>query len=66
MLFNLAEKQRELTIALKELPEARYELARRDTQEAFAAAPSPSAMMHYVHFQEARRGVFKTPRQKSP
>jgi hypothetical protein len=44
--FNLAEKQRELTIALKELAEVRYELARRETQEAFARAPSPSAMMH--------------------
>jgi hypothetical protein len=43
---GLAEKQRELAIALKELADVRYELARRDTAEAFAKAPSPSTMMH--------------------
>jgi hypothetical protein len=44
--FNLAEKDRELAVALRELAEARYELARRDRIEAFARAPSPSAMLH--------------------
>jgi hypothetical protein len=44
--FNLAEKQRELTTALKELAEVRYELANRDREEAFARAPTPSAMVH--------------------
>src|SRR5215471_13281339 len=43
--FNLAEKERELAVAL-ELAEARPELARRDRIEAFARAPSPSAVMH--------------------
>jgi len=36
----------ELALALRELAEARLELARRETVEAFARAPSPSAMMH--------------------
>lgn len=44
--FNPAEKERELTILLKELSELRYELAHRDTFDAFARAPSPSRMMH--------------------
>jgi hypothetical protein len=41
--FNLAEKERELTIALNEV---RYELAKRDREKAFARAPFPSTMMH--------------------
>jgi hypothetical protein len=41
-LFNVAQKQRELTIGLKELAEVRYELAKRDREATFAAAPSPS------------------------
>jgi hypothetical protein len=44
--FDLAEKDRELALVLRELAEARYELARRDTAAAFANAPSPSAMLH--------------------
>jgi len=44
--FNLAEKERELAVALHELAEARLELARRDRIEVFARAPSPSIMMH--------------------
>jgi hypothetical protein len=44
--FNLVEKEREIAILLRELAEARYELARRDTAAAFANAPSPSAMLH--------------------
>jgi hypothetical protein len=44
--FNLAEKERQLSVALRELDEARYELARRDREEAFARAPSPSTMTH--------------------
>jgi excinuclease UvrABC nuclease subunit len=44
--FDLAEKKRDLAAALRELAEARYELARRDRIEAFAHAPSPSAMLH--------------------
>jgi hypothetical protein len=37
--FKLAEKERELA-------ELRYELAKRDREEAFARAPSPSTIMH--------------------
>jgi hypothetical protein len=37
--FKLAEKKRELA-------ELRYQLAKRDREEAFARAPSPSTMMH--------------------
>jgi hypothetical protein len=37
--FKLAEKEGELA-------ELRYELARRDTQEAFAQLPSPSPSLH--------------------
>jgi hypothetical protein len=43
---KLAEKQRELTAALHDLAEARYELAKRDREDAFAAGPSPSTMVH--------------------
>jgi hypothetical protein len=44
--YNMAEKEHELTVALKELAEARYELAKRDRETAFTRAPSPSTMMH--------------------
>ena len=37
---------RELALVLRELAEARLELARRDRMKAFVFAPSPSAMMH--------------------
>jgi hypothetical protein len=43
---KLAEKQRELTAALRDLAEARYQLAQRDTLDAFAQAPSPSKSLH--------------------
>jgi hypothetical protein len=43
--FNPAEKERELAV-LRELAEARLELARRDTIEVLARAPSPSATVH--------------------
>ena len=42
--FNLAEKERELKAALRELAEVRYELAKRD--RAFGRAPNPSTMTH--------------------
>jgi hypothetical protein len=41
--FNLAQKEEELPLVLRELAEARLQLARF---EAFANAPSPSAMLH--------------------
>ena len=44
--YDLAEKEKEIAILLRELGEARYELARRDRGEAFTRAPSPSAMKH--------------------
>jgi hypothetical protein len=37
--FRLAEKERELA-------ELRHELAKRDTQDAFAQLPSPSKSLH--------------------
>jgi hypothetical protein len=46
--FNPAEKERELAIVLRELAEARLELARRDTAEGFANAPSPSTSLHRI------------------
>jgi hypothetical protein len=44
--FKLVEKQRELTVALRDLAELRYELARRDREEAFAHVPSPKTSLH--------------------
>jgi hypothetical protein len=38
--------QEQIALLSRELAEARYELARRDREKAFAEAPSPSAMMH--------------------
>jgi multidrug resistance efflux pump len=43
---KLGEKQRELAAALLDLAEARYQLAQRDTLDAFAKAPSPSTSFH--------------------
>ena len=44
--FNVAELERQLLVLLRELAEARLEIARRNRRETFAAAPSPSGMMH--------------------
>lgn len=44
--FNMAEQQKELAIALRELAELRLELARRDREAAFAAAPNLSGTLH--------------------
>ena len=41
--FNLAERERELAIVLRELAQVRLQLARF---EAFANAPSPSPSLH--------------------
>ena len=43
--YNM-QKEQELALVLRELAEARYELAKRDTVLAFAAAPSPSTRLH--------------------
>ena len=44
--FNLAEMEKEKAILSRELLQTRYELARRNVVDAFANAPSPSAMTH--------------------
>jgi multidrug resistance efflux pump len=41
-----ARLKQENAVLTRELAEARLELARRDTERAFAAAPSPSSMWH--------------------
>jgi hypothetical protein len=40
--YNMSVKEQELALVLRELAEVRLELARRDTIEALARAPSPS------------------------
>jgi excinuclease UvrABC nuclease subunit len=44
--FNAAEHERQIAVLLRDLMQAKYELARRDMIDAFASAPSPSAMKH--------------------
>jgi hypothetical protein len=44
--FDVAELEKQVAMLLRDLMEARYELARRNMVDAFANAPSPSAMMH--------------------
>ena len=44
--YNMSVKEEELALVLRELAEARLELARRDAIDALARAPSPSAMLH--------------------
>jgi hypothetical protein len=44
--FNIAELERQVATLLKDLLQARLELARRNMVDAFASAPSPSAMTH--------------------
>jgi hypothetical protein len=43
---QVAELNRVLAVLQRELFEARLEIARRNIVDAFAAAPSPSAMTH--------------------
>ena len=47
--YNLAEKERELALVLRELAEARLELARRDRIEAFARAAEPEHKPALAH-----------------
>jgi hypothetical protein len=44
--FDVAELEKSIAMLLRDLAQARYELARRDMIDAFAKAPSPSAMTH--------------------
>jgi len=42
----VTELEKQIATLLRDLMQARYELARRNMIDAFANAPSPSAMMH--------------------
>ena len=45
--FDVAELEKQVAMLLRDLMQARYELARRNMIDArFAGAPGPSAMMH--------------------
>jgi ribosomal protein L9 len=44
--FNVAELEKQIATLLRDLMQARYEIARRNMIDAFANAPSPSAMKH--------------------
>jgi hypothetical protein len=44
--FVVAEMQKSIDMLLRDLAQARYELARRNMVDAFANAPSPSTMKH--------------------
>jgi hypothetical protein len=44
--FDVAELEKQIAMLLRDLMQARYELARRNMVDAFANAPSPSAMVH--------------------
>jgi hypothetical protein len=44
--FDVAELEKQIAMLLRDFMQARYELARRNMVEAFANAPSPSAMTH--------------------
>jgi len=44
--FDVAEMQKSIDMLLRDLAQARYELARKNMVDAFANAPSPSSMKH--------------------
>ena len=44
--FDVAELEKQVAMLLRDLMQARYELARRNMVDAFTNAPSPSAMVH--------------------
>ena len=44
--FNVTELEKQIATLLRDLMQARYELARRNMVDAFANAPSPSTMKH--------------------
>jgi hypothetical protein len=43
---GVEEMEKQIINLLREIAELRYDIARRDREAAFAAAPSPSIMMH--------------------
>jgi hypothetical protein len=44
--LDVAELEKQIAVLARDLAQARCELARRNVVEAFANAPSPSAMRH--------------------
>ena len=44
--FDVAESEKQIAILLRDLMQAKYELAQRNMVEAFANALSPSARVH--------------------
>jgi hypothetical protein len=44
--FNAAEYEKQIAVLIRDLMQAKYELAWRDMIDAFASASSPSAMVH--------------------
>jgi hypothetical protein len=44
--FNSAHYEERISTLLRDLLQTKYELAKRDREAAFAAMPSPSAMVH--------------------
>jgi hypothetical protein len=44
--FDHRYYQEQIALLSRQLAEARYEIAKRDREAAFARAPSPSTMMH--------------------
>jgi hypothetical protein len=44
--FNVGELEQQNALLIRDLAQARLELARRNMIDSFASAPSPSAMMH--------------------
>jgi hypothetical protein len=44
--FNIDELQKEIAILVRDLMQAKYELARRDVVDTFSKMESPSARLH--------------------
>jgi ribosomal protein L29 len=44
--FDVAHYEEQIRLLLRDLAEAKYELAKRDGESAFAAAPCPSQAVH--------------------
>ena len=44
--FDVAEMQKSIDMLLRDLMQAKYELARRNLADKFVSTPSPSAMVH--------------------
>jgi multidrug resistance efflux pump len=44
--FDVAELEKQVAMLLRDLMQAKYELARRNLADKFVSTPSPSAMVH--------------------